>query len=97
MIEITEYEAELINDQFGILPGNRYEFLLFIDVPEDDELFHENGVYVRVLFKVDGDQKEILSYTLHERSENKALDFELEEDELALLENFCMQHYEEML
>ncbi|WP_019241647.1 MULTISPECIES: DUF6509 family protein [Bacillus] len=95
MITITEYEIQLINDQFGILPGNRYEFLLYLDVPEDDELHHENGVYAKVIFLVDGDKEEILTYDLFERSENTLLDFELEDDEISVLNTFCKDHYSE--
>lgn len=59
MITIKEYEVQLINDKFGILPGNRYEFLLYLDVPEDDELNHENGVYAKVIYVVDGEKKKL--------------------------------------
>ena len=96
MIAITEFEAQLINDQFGILPGNRYEFLLYLDVPEDDELYNENGIYVRALYVVDEDKKQLLTYSLMERGEDTILDFELEDDEIKLISDFCEKYYSEV-
>ena len=96
MITITEFEAQLINDQFGILPGNRYEFLLYLDVPEDDELYNENGIYVRALYVVDEDKKQLLTYSLIERGEDTVLDFELEDDEIKLISDFCEKYYSEV-
>jgi len=96
MITITEFEAQLINDQFGILPGNRYEFLLYLDVPEDDELYNENGIYVRALYVVDEDKKQLLTYSLMERGEDTVLDFELEDDEIKLISDFCEKYYSEV-
>ena len=96
MIAITEFEAQLINDQFGILPGNRYEFLLYLDVPEDDELYNENGIYVRALYVVDEDKKQLLTYSLMERGEDTVLDFELEDDEIKLISDFCEKYYSEV-
>ena len=49
IVNITEYTVELIKDPTGILTGNRYEFFLNISVPEDDELYHENGLQLKVL------------------------------------------------
>ncbi|WP_336469854.1 DUF6509 family protein [Bacillus massiliigorillae] len=95
MISINEYEVELINDAFGILPGNRYEFILYLNIPEDDELFHENGVMAKVIFVVDEDKKELVKYDLFEQGENTYLDFELEDDELQLITTFCMEHYQD--
>lgn len=96
MIIITEFEAQLINDQFGILPGNRYEFLLYLDVPEDDELYNENGVYVRALYVVDEEKKQLLTYSLIERGEDTVLDFELEDDEIKMIADFCEKYYSEV-
>ena len=96
MITITEFEAQLINDQFGILPGNRYEFLFYLDVPEDDELYNENGVYIRAVYLVDDENKQLLTYSLIERGEDTVLDFELEEDEIKMITDFCEKYYSEV-
>ncbi|MEK5640918.1 pullulanase [Paenibacillus rhizosphaerae] len=96
MLTITEYEAEKIKDPFRILQGTRYEFKLDIEVPDDDELYTENGLYVRVIYKVDEDQSAIVKYEIYEKTTGQYLDFDLEEDEVELLENFCRDHLEEV-
>ncbi|OZB96295.1 DUF6509 family protein [Paenibacillus sp. XY044] len=96
MLTITEYEAEKVKDPFRILQGTRYEFKLDIEVPDDDELFTENGLYVRVIYKVDEDQSAIVKYEIYEKTTGQYLDFDLEEDEVELLENFCRDHLDEV-
>jgi hypothetical protein len=93
LIEITAYSAELIRDPFGILPGNRYEFMLEIDVPEEDELHSEQGVLLRVIFQEHEGVTGIVKYEFVERNTNKYLDFELDSDEETLVEAFCKEHY----
>ena len=66
-MNMTEYSVELIKDPFGILTGKRYEFFIDLEVDEDDELFSENGVAVRVIYKVDGKQESIVKYELLEK------------------------------
>ncbi|WP_145025543.1 DUF6509 family protein [Paenibacillus sp. Y412MC10] len=95
MLTITEYEAEKVKDPFRILQGTRYEFKLDIEVPDDDELYTENGLYVRVIYKVDEDQSAIVKYEIYEKTTGQYLDFDLEEDEVELLENFCRDHLDE--
>lgn len=95
MLNIKEYSVELVKDPFGILSGERYEFLIDLDVPEDDELYSENGVYVRVIFAVDGDQLRITKYDFYEKTTDLYLDFDMEEDEEAALTTFCKEHYVE--
>lgn len=93
MLTITGYSVELVKDPFGILPGQSYEFLLDLDVPEDDELYTENGIYVRVIFRVEDDRRDIVKYELFERNVNKYVDFELDEEELDRIAAFCRDHY----
>lgn len=92
MLTITEYSAELVKDPFGILSGKRYEFILELDVPEDDELHSEHGVYAKVVFKVDGDQSAIVTCDLYERTTHKFLDVDVEDDERAAIAAFCAAH-----
>ncbi|MGM9925911.1 MAG: DUF6509 family protein [Bacillus sp. (in: firmicutes)] len=95
MVSITEFEVQLINDAFGILPGDRYEFTLYLSIPEDDELFQDSGVMAKVIYVVDGDKHELVKYDLYEQGEGAYLDFELEDDEIQLITAFCEAHYKE--
>ncbi|MBR2568972.1 MAG: pullulanase [Paenibacillus sp.] len=92
MLTITGCEAEQVRDPFGILSGIRYECKVMIEVPEEDELYLENGVYARVIYCVDGEQAGIVKYDLHERFTERYLDVELEEDELAQIDACCLEH-----
>lgn len=94
-MNITEYTVEEIKDPTGILTGKRYEFQLTIEVPEDDELYNENGLQLKVLFLVDGNQTKILNYHFFDSLENKYLDFCLEEEEEILVHAFCQEHFQD--
>jgi len=94
-LTITEYQAEYIKDPFGILSGKRYEFLINLDVEEDDELYSENGIYVKVIFKAEEDKSGIVSYQIFERSTDKYLEFDLSEEEEAEIATFCSEHLPE--
>ncbi|MFD2659781.1 DUF6509 family protein [Paenibacillus thailandensis] len=91
---ITEYSVEQIKDPFGIVPGARYEFILNIEVDEDDELYSENGLYIRAIYGVQEEKSGLVKYELYERGVDKYLDFELEDDEIAEVEKFCREHLE---
>ncbi|SDX51634.1 DUF6509 family protein [Paenibacillus sp. CF384] len=95
MISITEFSVDKIKDPFGILAGDRYEFRLDVDLPEDDELFVENGVYIRVIYKVDGESSGIVKYELYERMNDRYVDAELEDEEEQLIDSFCKAHFSE--
>jgi hypothetical protein len=94
-MEINEYIVEKLNDPTGILTGERYEFLLYLDVDEDDDLYTESGVGLRVLFASDETGDRIASYHFFERNTEKMLDFELEEDEKEAVLTFCIEKKEE--
>ncbi|MBM7563266.1 DUF6509 family protein [Paenibacillus sacheonensis] len=95
MVEIEAYEVEKVKDPFGILTGERYEFKLEIEVAEDDELYVEGGLYIRVIYRVDGEDGKIVRYALHERINDKFVDAELEDEEERMLESFCGEHFSE--
>lgn len=95
MLSITEYRAELVKDPFGILAGKRYEFILELNVEEDDELYSEHGVYAKVVFKSEEDRSGIVTCDLYERTTDKYLDIELEEEEKAAFAAFCAEHLPE--
>ena len=95
MLKIESYTVEKLEDPFGILSGDRYEFFLELDVPEDDELYSENGVMLRVIFMKDEEKEQISKYEFIENDTKNVLDFELEEDEEKAVLTFCREHYEE--
>ncbi|MBW7457752.1 DUF6509 family protein [Paenibacillus sepulcri] len=92
MFKVTEYSADLVKDPFGILTGKRYEFVLDLDVPEEDELHSDKGVYIKLIYIVDENREGILKYELHERTSDLILDFEMEEDEEEAIAAFCKEH-----
>lgn len=93
-MEIISYTVEQIEDPTGILTGERYEFFLDIQVEEDDELFSENGISLRVLYYKDDQASRILNY--HFISGEQILNFALDEDEEKIVEAFCNEHYFEL-
>ena len=91
-MNITGHTVELLEDPFGLLTGNRYEYFLNIEVDEEDELYTEKGLLLKVLFLVNGEERRILqSYFMEEETE-KVLDFELEEDEVVLVKKYCEEN-----
>ncbi|MZQ85308.1 pullulanase [Paenibacillus sp. 5J-6] len=92
MFTITSYTVEVIKDPFGILTGRRYEFLIDIEVEEDDELYSESGLYIRAIYNVEEGKSGLLKYELYEKTTQLYLDFELEDDEVAEVDAFCKAH-----
>ncbi|SDC91696.1 hypothetical protein SAMN02799630_01713 [Paenibacillus sp. UNCCL117] len=95
MFTVSEYTVEFVKDPFQILEGKRYEFIIDIAVPEDDELYSEHGLYIRVIYRVADDQGAIVKYDIYERTTDTYQDFDLEDDELAVLQAFCSEHWKE--
>jgi hypothetical protein len=93
MLTIAEYSVELIKDPFGILTGKRYEFIMDLEVAEDDELYSESGLFIRTLFLVEESQSRIIKYEIFEKNTEKYLDFDLEDDEIDVVAAFCNDHY----
>ncbi|MBM7619167.1 hypothetical protein JOC95_001016 [Bacillus tianshenii] len=94
-MNITGHEAEKLKDPTGILTGERYEFLIDIDIPEDDEMHMENGVFIKAIVAVDDKGTRIVQYHLYEDTTNKLLDFELEEEELEMVKAYCIKLLEQ--
>lgn len=92
MLEVKEYTVEKLEDPTGILVGDRYEFILTIEVPEDDDLFSEQGLYVKVIYAVTNKDSKIVQYNVFEENTNRYIDFDLEEEEINLLSEYCMNH-----
>lgn len=88
-MEIVSHLVHKINDPTGIIIGDRYEFLLDIKVEEDDELYTEGGLELRVIFASDENGERVVQYHFTEKASRDALDFALEEDEEAEILEYC--------
>lgn len=91
-MNITGHTVEKLEDPFGLLTGDRYEFFLDIDVDEDDELYSEKGIGLKIIYVIDDNGPKISHYHFFEKSSEKVLDFALEEDEEDLVKNYCAQN-----
>ncbi|MFT4414014.1 DUF6509 family protein [Fredinandcohnia humi] len=94
-MEIIGHTVEKLNDPTGILEGDRYEFFLNLVISEDDELFSEHGVKLKVIYAIDSKGPRIAQYHLLENVTEKVLDFELEDDELEMVNEYCKEHANE--
>ncbi|MCM3633147.1 DUF6509 family protein [Paenibacillus camelliae] len=93
MFSLHEYTVEAVADPFRILSGERYEFIIDVEVEEDDELHHEEGVRLRVVYAVNDGQGKIVKYEFQTADAGKYIDIEMEDDELAMVEQFCAETY----
>lgn len=91
ILEITQFSVEEIKDPTNIIEGKRYEFLLDVEIDEEDELYSEAGIEVRVLIGHNEDDIRILNYFIIDKAENEYLDFALEDDEEAMILAFCKE------
>ncbi|RSD26213.1 DUF6509 family protein [Mesobacillus subterraneus] len=94
-MDITGHTVELLEDPFNLLSGSRYEYFLTIEVDEEDELYTEKGLLLKVIFLVDGSESRILQNYFIEQETEKVLDFELEEDEEEAVKEYCLNHLPE--
>jgi len=90
-MEITQYSLEEIKDPTNIIEGKRFEFLLDVEVDEEDELFSEAGIEIRVLIGQNGNDFSILNYFITDKTENEFLDLALEDDEEEMILTFCRE------
>ncbi|MBS8264508.1 pullulanase [Mesobacillus boroniphilus] len=91
-MNITGHTTEILDDPFGLLTGNRYEYFLNIEVDEEDELYTEKGLLLKVLFLVNGEERRILQSYFIEQETEKVLDFELEDDEVVQVKKYCEEN-----
>ncbi|CAM3741824.1 DUF6509 family protein [Mesobacillus zeae] len=88
-MEITGHTAEILEDPFGLLQGERFEFFLDIEVDEEDELYTDNGLMLKVIFSLETGEGKVRQYYFIERSSEKVLDFALEDDEEKQVQEYC--------
>ena len=91
MFEITEFTIEQLKDPYGIIAGERYEFMLDLQIDEEDELYEESGVVLRVIAAVKDDKITIAKYEFLNASTNQYIALDMEEEELAMVEAFCRE------
>ncbi|MEH7332207.1 DUF6509 family protein [Neobacillus drentensis] len=91
-LNITGHTVEKLEDPFGLLSGDRYEFFLDLDIDEEDELFSDKGVGLKVIFVVDQNEAKLSTYHFYEKGSEKVLDFALEEDEEELVLTYCKEN-----
>jgi len=94
MFTVTQYTVDKIKDPFKILVGDRYEFLMELEVDEEDELYQEEGVSLRVIYAVEENKSSVLKYEFFVGGSGKYLDFNMEDEELVMIETFCAEHME---
>ena len=91
-MEILSHEAAELKDPTGIMPDKRYEFLLDIEVDEEDELYTENGLTLRLILAADGQNLRIIQYFFIEKTDGRVLEFALEEEEEQQVLEYCRVH-----
>ena len=90
-METTAFSVEEIKDPTNIIEGKRYEFLLDIEIDEEDELYSEAGIEVRVIIAQQDEEIRLLNYFLIDKANNEILDFALEEEEEAMILHFVSE------
>lgn len=91
-LDVTGHTVEKLEDPFGLLSGERYEFFLELEVDEEDELYSEKGIGLRVLLGIEANESKILNYHFFEKGSDTVLDFALEDEEEELVLQYCMEH-----
>lgn len=90
-MNITQYSIDEILDPTNIIEGKRFEFLLDIEVDEDDELYSEAGLEIRAIVGLINEEVRIMNYFIIDKSNNESLEFALEDDEEAMVLAFCQE------
>ena len=90
-MEITQFSIEEIKDPTNIIEGKRFEFLLDVEVDEEDELYTPAGLEIRAIVGQIDEAVRLLNYFIMDKSNNEFLDFALEDDEEAMIIAFCKE------
>lgn len=91
-MDILAYTIEEIVDPTHIIEGQRFEFVLDINVDEDDELYTEGGLEIRTIIAKKDDEISLANYFIIVKADEKLLDFALEDDEEEMILTFCKEH-----
>jgi hypothetical protein len=95
-MNIVESTIEKLDDPFGILSGDRYEIFLSLVIDEEDELYSEHGIKLKLIYVVEEDKTKIAQYDFIENTTGRIFDFALEEEEEEEVKEYC-QHLIEQL
>ena len=90
-MNITQYSIDEILDPTNIIEGKRFEFLLDVEVDEDDELYSEAGLEIRAIVGLINEEVRIMNYFIIDKSNNESLEFALDEDEEAMILALCKE------
>ena len=90
-MNIIESTIEKLKDPFGILSGDRYEIFLTLEIDEEDELYSEHGISLKLIYAIENEQEKIAQYDFIEITTGRFLDFALEEEEVKEIEQYCHQ------
>lgn len=95
MFEIREFTIERMKDPYGILSGERFELYLELEVDEEDELYTEDGVRLRVVYVKDDNGSRIVKYEFLNAANGAYIDMEMTEEEEAFIDSFCKEQIEQ--
>ncbi len=90
-MEIKQYSIEEIKDPTNILEGKRFELLLDVEIDEEDELYSESGIEIRVIVGQKENDFRIVNYFIIDKKDNQYLDFGLDEEEEEMILSFCRE------
>ena len=96
MMNIVESTIEKLDDPFGILSGDRYEIFLSLVIDEEDELYSEHGIKLKLIYVVEDDKTKIAQYDFIENTTGRIFDFALEEEEEEEVKEYCQQLIEQL-
>ena len=90
-MELGAFSVEEIKDPTNIIEGKRFEFLIDLEVDEEDDLYSEAGIETRVIVGQKDEEVRILNYFLIDKADNEILEFALEEEEEEMIFRFVQE------
>ncbi len=90
-MEIKQYSIEEIKDPTNIIEGKRFEVLIDVEIDEEDELYSEAGLEIRVIVGQKEEDIRIVNYFIIDKKDNNYLDFALEDEEEEMILEFCRE------
>ncbi|WP_088006698.1 DUF6509 family protein [Indiicoccus explosivorum] len=88
-MEIINHEVTELKDPTGIMPDRRFEWLLDVEVEEEDELYTEKGLVLRVILAQGNDGMRIVQHFFLEKESEQVLDFAMDDEEEQQVLDYC--------